>query len=189
MVMAGSATKEWTYPMLESLPDDGNRYEIIDGELHVTPPPRLRHQGAAWELSRLIANYLDQYPAAGKGFFAPGDVIIDQRNVVEPDVFVIPRTNPMPADWKDISSLLLAIEVISPSSARRDRGKKRLLYQRYGVAEYWIVDPPARLIERWRPDDERPEILTDAIEWQPAERYPPLLIELPAFFAKVHGEA
>jgi len=189
MVMAGSATKEWTYPMLESLPDDGNRYEIIDGELHVTPPPGFPHQGVSWELARLIANYLDQYPAAGKGFAAPGDVIIDPRNVVEPDVFVFPKSDPMPREWKDIKSLLLAVEIVSPSSARRDRGKKRELYQRFRVAEYWIVDPVAQLIERWRPEDERPEILTDAIEWQPSGKYPALRIELPAFFAKVHGEA
>lgn len=70
--MAAAATKQWTYEMLESLPDDGNRYEIIDGELFVTPPPAFGHQRAQWELGRLIANYLDRY-AVGQGFFAPGD--------------------------------------------------------------------------------------------------------------------
>ncbi len=187
MFMAAPATKEWTVDMLETLPDDGNRYEIIDGELHVTPPPGFRHQSVSWELTLLIGNYLDRYPA-GQGFFAPGDVIIDPRNVVEPDVFVIPRTDPRPTEWKHIKSLLLAVEVVSPSSVRRDRGKKRVLYQRFNVAEYWIVEPVARLIERWRPDDERPEILTDTIEWRPSLEYPGLRIDLPAFFAKIHGE-
>ena len=187
MGMAAAATKEWTYEMLETLPDDGNRYEIIDGELHMTPPPGFRHQSVSWELTLLIGNYLAQYPA-GQGLFAPGDVIIDPRNVVEPDVFVIPTTDPKPTEWKDIKSLLLAVEIVSPSSVRRDRGKKRVLYQRFNVAEYWIVEPVARLIERWRPEDERPEILSDVIEWQPSLEYPALQIELPAFFAKIHGE-
>ncbi len=188
MGMAATATKEWTYEMLETLPDDGNRYEIIDGELHVTPPPGFPHQGVSWELTLLIGNYLERYPV-GKGFFAPGDVIIDPRNVVEPDLFVIPRTEPKPKAWKDIKSLLLAIEIVSPSSARRDRHKKRLLYQRFKVPEYWIVEPVAHLIERWRPEDQRPEILTETIEWQPSPEYPALRIDLQAFFAKVGSEA
>ena len=85
--------------------------------------------------------------------------------------------------------LLLAIEVLSPSSHRADRTKKRILYQRFAVPEYWIVDSVGRLIERWRPGDERPEILTGLIEWQPSQAYPPLLIDLAQFFARVHGES
>jgi Uma2 family endonuclease len=188
MGMAAAATKEWTYEMLESLPDDGNRYEIIDGQLFVTPPPAFGHQRAQWELGRLIANYLHQYPA-GHGFFAPGDVIIDQRNVVEPDIFVVPRDiDPKSASWKDIRSLLLAVEILSPSTARADRHKKRLLYQRFNVSEYWIVDSDARVVDRWRPSDSRAETLSEQIEWQPTPEYPPLQIDLAELFARAHGE-
>ncbi len=189
MGMAAAATKEWTYEMLESLPDDGNRYEIIDGELFVTPPPAFGHQRVQWELGRLIANYLDRYPA-GQGFFAPGDVIVDQRNVVEPDIFVVPRgIDPKSASWADIKSLLLAVEILSPSTARADRNKKRLLYQRFKVGEYWIVDSDARVIDRWRPADARAETLSEQIEWQPASEYPPLRIDLAELFGRAYGES
>jgi Uma2 family endonuclease len=188
MGMAAAATKEWTYEMLESLPDDGNRYEIIDGELFVTPPPAFGHQRAQWELGRLIANYLALY-RVGQGFFAPGDVIIDRRNVVEPDIFVVPRDiGEKPASWKDIKSLLLAVEILSPSTARADRHRKRLLYQRFKVGEYWIVDSDARVIDRWRPADARAETLSEHIEWQPVSEYPSLRIDLAEFFALIHGE-
>jgi Uma2 family endonuclease len=188
MGMAAAATKEWTYEMLDSLPDDGNRYEIIDGELFVTPPPAFGHQRAQWALGRLIANYLEQYPV-GEGFFAPGDVIIDQRNVVEPDIFVVPRDLVQKAtSWKDIKSLLLAVEILSPSTARADRHRKRLLYQRFNVSEYWIVDSDARVIDRWRPADSRAETLSEHIEWQPVIEHPPLRIDLAQFFARAHGE-
>lgn len=188
MGMAAAATKEWTYEMLESLPDDGNRYEIIDGELFVTPPPAFGHQRVQWELGRFLINYLAQYPV-GLGFFAPGDVIIDRRNVVEPDIFVVPRDNAEKStSWKDIKSLLLAIEILSPSTARADRHRKRLLYQQFQVGEYWIVDSDARVIDRWRPADSRAETLSDQIEWHPNAEYPPLRIDLSELFARAHGE-
>ena len=188
MGMASQAARDWPYEMLASLPDDGNRYEIIDGELIVTPPPAFGHQRVQWELGWLIANYLRQYPV-GTGFFAPGDVIVDQRNVVEPDIFVVPRgLDPKSASWKDIRSLLLAVEILSPSTARADRLRKRLLYQRFRVAEYWIVDSDARVIDRWRPQDSRAETLSDQIDWQPSSDYPALQIDVAELFARSHGE-
>ena len=188
MGMASEAAREWTYEMLVAIPDDRNRYEIIDGELLVTPPPSYGHQRVQWELGRLIANYLEQYPL-GHGFFAPGDVIIDQRNVVEPDIFVVPRGLDLKSgSWKDIRSLLLAVEILSPSTARADRLGKRLLYQRFRVAEYWIVDSDARVIDRWRPDDTRAETLSEEIEWQPSSEYPALRIDLGELFSRAHGE-
>src|SRR6266404_1742020 len=170
MGMPAPETKEWTYEMLETLPDDGNRYEIIDGELLVTPAPTWSHQGVLWNLCVLFDAYLRQYPL-WHGLFAPADVVFDNRNVEE------------------AGTLLLAIEVLSPSSHRADRTKKRILYQRFDVPEYWIVDSVGRLIERWRPGDERPEILTGLIEWQPSASHPPLRIDLEGFFTRVHGES
>ncbi len=92
-------------------------------------------------------------------------------------------------DWRDITELRLVIEVLSPSTARYDRHLKRRRYQRARVSEYWIVDLDARLIERWRPDDQRPEILAERIVWQPDPEQPVHLdIDVEAFFAEVHGE-
>ncbi len=84
---------------------------------------------------------------------------------------------------------MLAVEVLSPSTARADRSVKRRLYQRARVPEYWIVDLEARLVERWRPADERPEVLTDTLSWVPAAGTGSLTIDLPEFFTKVLGEA
>ena len=72
--------------------------------------------------------------------------------------------------------------------ARADRVQKRRLYQRAGVPEYWMVDLDARVIERWRPDDERPELLDERLTWHPGGAGEPLVLDLPAFFAKVHRE-
>jgi len=83
----------------------------------------------------------------------------------------------------------LFVEVLSPSTARADRITKRIRFQRAGIPEYWIVDLDARSIERWRPADERPEILTESLSWQPLPAHPPLTIDLPACFARIHGEA
>jgi Uma2 family endonuclease len=83
---------------------------------------------------------------------------------------------------------LLAVEVLSPSTARADRTIKRRLYQRAGIPEYWIVDLEARLVELWRPSDDRPEMLEDTLSWRPDPAVPPLTIELPDFFRRVLGE-
>lgn len=82
---------------------------------------------------------------------------------------------------------ILAVEVLSPSTARYDRALKRKLYQRVGVAEYWIVDLDARLVERWRPEDERPEIVTDRLIWVPAGAPEPLAVGLDEYFREVMG--
>ena len=174
--------------MLETLPDDGNRYEIIEGELYVSPGPVWRHQRALFDLTVLFGNYLEK-TLAGVGLTAPADVAFDRRNVVQPDLFITPFVEgDVPSSYEEAGSLLLAIEVLSPSTGRLDRTRKRNLYRRFNVAEYWIVDTDARLIERWRPEDERPEILDTLIEWRPVGAEQPLTIDLPRFFARIHGE-
>jgi Uma2 family endonuclease len=108
---------------------------------------------------------------------------------VEPDVFVIPQVKgPFARAWSPLGTLLLAVEVLSPTTARADRGPKLALYQREGVQEYWIVDLDSRLIERWRPGDERPEILRETIEWRVEDSPEPLVIDLAALFAEAFGD-
>ena len=186
--MAMPATTIWTADMVRALPDDGKRYEVIDGELFVTPSPALLHQRAAFAVAKLVSAYVDRH-TLGEVLLAPADVLSSKHVLVQPDVFVVPLIDGRkPASWEETARLLLAIEILSPSTARADRHVKRRLYQREGVPEYWIVDVDAGLIERWRPEDERPEILAEQLEWRPDPTHPPLLLDLPAYFRDVTGE-
>jgi Uma2 family endonuclease len=178
----------WTAEMLRDLPDDGKRYEIIDGELFVSPAPRLIHQRAIGELFVHLRAYL-RANGVGYAYFAPADVEFSDSNLVEPDLLVIPPVEgQLPRKASELRRLRLAIEVLSLSTARLDRHWKRQLYQRERVPEYWIVDCDARLIERWRPHDERPEILGETITWHPEGASEPLVIDLVALFAEIEGE-
>lgn len=112
------------------------------------------------------------------------DVEFDYRTLVQPDLFVVPLINGRkPRTREAAGQLLLAIETLSPGTARLDRSVKRQLYQRQRFPEYWIVDMDARLVERWKPDDERPEIITGLIQWKAAVTPDKLEIDLPALFA------
>ncbi len=177
--------RDWTWDDVQLLPDDGNRYEVIDGELFVTPAPAWRHQEAVAELLGLLRAYLRR-ERVGHAFGAPADVVFSARNAVQPDVFVAPLVDGRrPERFEDVGRLLLAAEVISPSSGRADRVKKRALYRERGVPEYWIIDLDARTFERSTPDDARPEVLADEVVWHPVGAAEPLTIDLPSYFTTV----
>lgn len=168
-----------------ALPEDNSRrHELLDGVYVVSPNPTLRHQHAVMVLyHRLLPAFASNpqlllYPVGG-------DIVLGARTVVEPDLFVIPRPPSLDVHWRDLALPLLVIEVLSPGTARRDRGIKRRSYQQAGVPEYWIVDLDARLVERWCPDDERPEILTETLKWQVSESSQPFELDLTAFFTEV----
>ncbi len=147
---------QWNVARVLALPDDGNRYEVVDGELLVTPAPSLPHQQAVQILYERLAPFVRQH-AIGSVLLSPADIELDDRTLVQPDLFVAPLIEGRrPRSWKEIRPLLLAVEVLAPSTARADRQIKRRRYQRHGVAEYWIVDLEARLVECWTPADERP---------------------------------
>jgi Uma2 family endonuclease len=184
MGMPAASTK-WTAERVRALPDDGKRYEVIDGELYVTPAPSWEHQRAALGLAYRIRSYLEGQ-AVAEVYLAPADIEFRFDRMVEPDLFVVPMVDGRrPRNWGEVRRLLLAVEILSPSSARADRLAKRLLYQGEQVAEYWIVDVDARLIERWRPADTRPEIIVGALEWVPAADCPPFTMDLDAYFQEV----
>lgn len=175
----------WTAAMVRALPEDGKRYEVIDGELLVTPAPTWDHQHLVGQLFRLLADYADK-TGVGLAMVSPADIELDDHGLVQPDVFVMGLVGgSRPRAWNAGAPLLLAVEVISPGTARNDRITKRRRFQRYGVPEYWIVDADSRTIERWRPGDERPEVLSELIEWAPAVATEPLRIDLAAWFARV----
>ena len=191
--------KRWTADEVRALPYDGRRYELIggilivngveipsgdlaDADAYVTPSPTLEHQRVAAALYMLLAAYL-QGNRLGEVLFAPVDISLSTDGIVQPDLFVLPLVGGRPAhDWSEAGRLLLAIEILSPGTAQADRVRKRRLYQSAGVPEYWIVDPAARLIERWRPDDDRPEMLDETIVWQPDLAEPGLTIDLGKVF-------
>jgi len=183
MAMPAPNTK-WTAEMARALPDDGSRYEVLDGVLFVTPAPSWNHQRVAFLLAITLRDYVRPL-ALGEVLLSPADVEFSSERSVQPDVFVIPPTSgKRPESSREAGRLLLIAEVVSPSTARTVRMVKRDIFQDERVPDYWIVDPDARLIERWRPDDERPEILAQTIEWQPSPVHAPLVINLPAFFAE-----
>lgn len=173
----------WTRAQVLALPDDGKKYELIDGELIVTRTPRVRHQEGVMELFRLLDPWVRAH-GIGKCYCVPGDLEIEPGQVNEPDLFVVPP-GPRHERWEDFPVPLLVIEVVSPSTARYDRVLKRRFYQRAGVPEYWIVDLDARLAERWRPTDDRPEVVHQVLSWQPLAGGPALELDLPDFFARV----
>lgn len=165
------------------------RYELVDGELLVTPSPGPQHQMAVAELLYALKTYCDRH-AIGNALTSPSDIELEPEDIRQPDVYVLPTP-----EWLRIAragfpahELLLAIEVLSPSSARYDRVVKRPLFQRRSV-EYWIVDNDARIVERWLSGDERPELLVDRLEWHPESAPEPFVLDLPAFFARVHAES
>ena len=152
---------------LLALPEDGLRHELLDGEHVLTPAPTYGHQDV---LSRLFSALLEGLRGREdiKLLTSPADIVLGPRTLVQPDLFVI-RIDPTspPTSWQGVGVPVLAIEILSPGTASRDRGAKRRIYQRAGVGEYWIVDLDARLIERWTPSDIRPEILDERLAWMP----------------------
>ncbi len=180
MAMPAQHSLDWTANAAMALPEDGNRYEVLDGELFVTPAPSWQHQSAVSALESLLRPYVT---SNGLGWLrhAPADIVFASTILVQPDLFVVPpQGGTPPRNWSDVSSLLLVIEVLSPATARADRHRKRLIYQAHGVPEYWIVDVDAQCIERWCPGDERPEIVADTLTWQPRAELPALQIDLSA---------
>ena len=180
--------KHWTVEEVQALPDDGLRYEVVDGELFVTPGPSWRHGDAVLAMALRLHAFLAAHPV-GHLKIAPQDVTWGRHTLVEPDLFVVPLVGGRrPRTWEEVGRLLLAVEVLSPSTARLDRTVKRRLYQREGVPEYWIVDVDARLVERWRPGDERPEIVSEVLRWEPEAGGGAMELELEGWFAGVMEE-
>jgi Uma2 family endonuclease len=167
------------------LPETNSRIdELLDGAYFVTPTPSFLHQRAVLELGFSLSDHLAEHPGLVV-FPIPGNIVLGPRTVVTPDIFVIPRPPSVNVSWREVERPLLVAEVPETSTAARDRGIKRQLYQQAGVPEYWIVDLDARLMERWLPADDRPEILTERLIWQPPGSSEPFEVDLSRFFAKV----
>lgn len=181
--------RRWTTADVRALTREDSawpRYELLDGELLVTPAPRVAHQVAAIELCRLLAEYLQREPV-GLALMSPSDIELRPGTIMQPDVFVVPANTEVAGErveWSDVRSLLLAIEVVSPSSWRTDRVLKRDFYIDNGVLDYWIVDLDARVFECWRPGQQTPALHRDRIEWTPGGGASHSF-SVPEFFARV----
>ncbi len=157
------AGRPFTIDDLDRFPDDGNRYELIEGSLHVTPSPALPHQEAVANAFRLLDRAC---PPDRKVLFAPLDLVLGPATVVQPDVLVL--TIDERDDTKVWSTPLLVVEVLSPSTRSYDLTLKRRAYREGGVGSYWVVDPnrPAVTVWTWTDDGETEHEVTggDALE-------------------------
>lgn len=140
-----------TYQDYRLLPDDGKRYEILDGDLYVTPSPTARHQIVSANLLSALADHVRAH-GLGKVLTAPLDVIFAEDTIAQPDLLFISNERlPILREWVH-GAPDLVIEILSPGTQQRDRTLKRYLYARYGVRELWLVDPEARSVEVFRLD-------------------------------------
>ncbi len=165
--MGMTAPIYYTADMVRALPDDGNRYEVVHGELLVTPSPRLWHQTLVARVFHALATYLESEPV-GLVYASPADISWGREDIlVQPDVFVIPRDEARTLDWMQIRTLRLAVEVLSQSSQRADRFTKRRLYQERHVSDYWVIDGGQHVVEVWTPDASLPSIERERLVWRP----------------------
>ena len=176
------APEYFTADMVRALPDDGKHYELVWGELLVTPSPASHHQRVAFRLARWLADYCDALGSL-ETMVSPADISWGTDTLVQPDVFVVPRAQARSKEWAAMRTLLLVAEVLSPSTARYDRFQKRKLYQAQSVGTLWLANPERRAVEVWTPERAFPVIETERVSWRPEGANAPLVIELPALFA------
>ena len=192
MGMPAIEQRRWTFEEFAAFADEQEdrsiRYEFADGELLVTPAPSQYHQRLILALYDLIRPYV-LANGLGEVRLGPSRVHLAPRMQFEPDLHVVPSVDGRrPRADVPVTRAILVVEVLSPGSGRHDRLTKRGHYQRAEVSEYWIVDQDAQLVERWRPTDDRPEVIDGALSWHPAGASEPLIIELPVLFRSVLDE-
>jgi Uma2 family endonuclease len=174
----------WTADMVRALPDDGNRYEVVYGELVVTPAPRPWHEILQVRLIVALSGYLARYPV-GEVLGSRADISWGADVLVSPDVFVVPMEQVRTLDWSRMRDLRLVAEILSPASARYDRFLKRRRYQEAGIPLYWIVDGDQRQVEVWTPSDSFPRIERERLVWNPPQAAGPFSLDLPELFRPV----
>jgi Uma2 family endonuclease len=187
MDMVATKQRAWTESevrrIIDEAPEPAPRFELVGDQLLVTPSPNRPHQRIVLALAVQLDAFI-RTNSLGEVVLSPSDIRLARGVVVQPDLFVVPAVNGKRQRASDpVTKLLLAIEVLSPASARFDRVEKRRVYQSAGVPEYWIFDPDSRLVERWRPADQRPEVLDTTLVWRPSAAGPALELNLVAIFA------
>lgn len=145
--MREATIKKLTYRDYAKIPDDGQRYQVIEGELFMTPVPEVRHQRVSRKLLVLLTTHVEKH-ALGEVLVAPIDVLLSKHDIVQPDIVFVSTARAKIITKKNLRGAPdLLIEILSPSTASIDRHRKLRLYERAGVKEYWIVDPGAQTVE------------------------------------------
>jgi len=170
-----------TIDMLDDFPDDGTRYELLEGMLLVTPAPSYAHQIVATRLATMLTNAL----AGDAQVVAVGAIQRGKDTQLQPDVLVCPPEFRPTLNWRDIRGWWLAVEVLSPSSRLYDRDVKRGAYLALGVREYWIVDPGDCSVEVWSRAHNEPRRATEVLVWQPTVLGRKIVIDLRQLFRGV----
>ncbi len=187
MGMPATHSERYTAADVLAMPEQpGKTIEVIDGELFVSQAPSFEQQDIVGAFIECLRQYA-RSQGIGVAIQSPADIIPAPDTLVQPDVFVAPFIDGRrPKSWREITTLRLAVEVLSPWSQRRDRVVKRHLYARMGC-EYWIVDPVARLVGRWMPNERRPEICEARLTWRPDGAHAALEIDLERMFVETMG--
>ena len=174
----------WTAVMVRELPDDGNKYETVHGELLVSPAPRVLHEIVVVRLLGAVFNYLAREPL-GAIFGSTSDISWGPDILVQPDLLVVDLEQARTGQWSAMQRLLLAVEILSPSSVRADKFTKRALYQRNLVETYWVVDADAKSVEVWTPRAIFPVTEEEMLRWKPAGAGSELVISLEELFRPI----
>lgn len=183
MLMAPS-TRAWTLAELDRLPEDSNKYELVDGELFVTPAPSPAHEQLVAVLLAILVPYV-QAEKLGR-VYTPRAVVRTDESEVEPDLMVRPATPTLPLTWAEMPTPLLVVEIFSRTTRRRDEQQKRAFYQRIGVGEYWMVDRWSRTI-RVVHGDGADTVAESVLEWSPSGAREALRIDVAAYFDEALG--
>jgi Uma2 family endonuclease len=182
--MGMAAPLYYSAEMVRALPEDGNRYETVHGELLVTPAPRAWHQEVLLRLLVRLHSYIEA-SHCGHLFQSPADISWGPDILVQPDLFVVDIKEARSLDWSQMKTLLLTIEVLSPKTARYDRFTKRRLYQEVGIPDYWIVDPDGKRVEVWTPESQFPTVELEKVRWKPEGVNEGFLLDLEELFKPI----
>ena len=175
----------WTLAELHRLPDDGNRYELVRGELFVTPAPSVAHQEIVEVLADLLYPYVARHNL-GRLRFPRSVIRVGSDSEVEPDLMVRPIPERAAVSWDDVPLPILVIEVVSGTTRRRDRVEKRALYLDVVIPEYWIVDREHRTIRVVRPGSADADLSTTLV-WHPTGASEPLALDIALLFRAALG--
>jgi len=173
----------FTIDMLDQFPDDGTRYELVEGILLVTPAPSHAHQVVATRIATALSVALG--PEGPARVVAVGAIQRGERTQLLPDILVCPAEFPPTADWRDMNGWWLAVEILSPSSRVYDREVKRGAYLMLGVEEYWLVDPADCSVELWTRNGSDSRRVTRRLTWRPAALDREIVLDLDAIFRDV----
>jgi Uma2 family endonuclease len=193
MHMSAVRSHAWTTGEVERLIEQRSgmvpRYELVQGELLVTPAPSRRHQRIVLHLALALQDYLMR-ERIGEILLGPGELRLTADSRFEPDVSVVAAPDGrLPTTVGAGSEPLLVCEVLSPGSSRHDRVTKRRAFQRHGVAEYWVIDGDAEVFEIWHPGDERPAVVDERVVWRPEGAASGFELEVRRFFARMADQA